>query len=333
MIARYFEQLSEEKVKCLLCPRNCIIKNGETGNCRIRRNIGGSLTAEAYNLFSSVSFDPIEKKPLYHYFPGRTILSVGSVGCNLHCQWCQNCEISQSGVMEYDRLISYTPEKLLELAKRDSQNIGIAYTYNEPTINFESNIEIAELFKKNELKNVLVTNGYISREPLAEYLEYIDAFNIDIKAFDNDIHIKYTGAKLKPVLDNSITIKESGKHLELTCLIVPGVSDNNDKFEKLVGWISTELGRNIPLHISRYFPRYRYSAGATPESKLEEFCTIAASKLDFVYAGNMHSAIFENTICPVCKATVIRRKGYYAQILADKYDGKCTVCGAKIFVV
>jgi pyruvate formate lyase activating enzyme len=332
MIASYFEKLSDQKVRCLLCPRYCELKNGDTGYCRVRKNVDGNLKAETYRMFTSVSFDPIEKKPLYHFYPGRTILSVGSVGCNMHCMWCQNFEISQTGIKESARLVSYSPEHLLELAGSDPQNIGIAFTYNEPTINFETVIGTAGLFKLNGYKNVLVTNGYVSAGPLAEYIKYINAFNVDVKAFDKHIHLKYTGAKLEPVLENLIAIKKSGRHLELTCLIVPGVNDDKNKFNEFLDWVCNNLGNNVPLHLSRYFPRYKFTSSATPEPVLEEFCETASAKIKYVYAGNMHSNYFENTLCPECQTVIIRRMGYNSQVLELAKEGKCCVCGTKIFV-
>lgn len=332
MIQHYFEILGDKKVKCTLCPRNCILKDGVAGYCRIRRNRGGTIINESYRLYSGISFDPIEKKPLYHFFPGRTILSVGSVGCNMRCRWCQNFEISQTCVAETSRLVYYTPDQLLELALRDSNNIGIAFTYNEPTINIESIIEAAENFKLSGLKTVLVTNGYVSPKPLKEYLDLIDAFNVDVKAFDEPTHIKYTGAKLQPVMDNLIEIKKSGKHLELTCLIVPGISDNNTKFQSFISWIVDNLGDDIPLHLSRYYPKYKLETAATSENLIVEFCTHASAKLKFVYAGNVHSLNFENTKCPQCQTLIIQRNGYYSKVLNHIKDGKCSVCGSKIFV-
>jgi pyruvate formate lyase activating enzyme len=331
MATSYFEKLSGKNVVCHLCPRECELKRGATGYCRVRTNIDGELVNEAQRLFSGIGFDPVEKKPLYHFYPGKAILSVGGIGCNMHCQWCQNCEISQAGISGSERLASYTPQQLLDLATRNDQNIGIAFTYNEPTINFETYIEIAELFKRNNYKCVLVTNGYISKEPLAEYLKYIDAFNVDVKAFDADIHKRYTGARLEPILENLETILHSGKHLELTYLIVPGVNSDIAVFCEFIEWVASHLGAIVPLHISRYFPRYKFTAEATPESVLEEFCLAARKKLDYVYAGNTHLSDFENTICPTCKTLIVKRRGFYSQIEEQSTNGNCSVCGTKIF--
>ena len=331
MTVKYFQQLSDEKVKCGICPQNCVLKPGNVGSCKVRRNVAGEIQNETYQLYSGISYDPIEKKPLYHFYPGSIILSVGSVGCNMHCQWCQNCEISQQGIEGSSKLVKYTPENLLHVALQKDNNIGIAYTYNEPGINFETVIEVSELFMQNDLKNVMVTNGYVSKEPISEYLKTIDAFNVDIKAFEESAHHKYTGAKLKPVLENLILIKTAEKHLELTFLIVPGVNDNPRHFKKFIKWMSSELGMDVPLHISRYFPRYKYDNSPTSESVLEKFCNMASEKLNYVYAGNISLKNFEQTLCPSCHSVVIWRRGYYAKIEEHSKGGRCGNCGTKIF--
>jgi pyruvate formate lyase activating enzyme len=324
--------LEEGKVKCLLCPHLCKIKNGEAGYCRIRRNKAGKIVNEAYRMYSGVSFDPIEKKPLYHFYPGSKILSVGSVGCNMRCQWCQNCEISQTGIEGSRQLVKLTPEDLLKMAREDSRNIGIAYTYNEPTINFESIIEVGELFHSVGLKNVFVSNAYINEEAPTEYLKFADAFNIDSKAFDKSIHQKYTGAKLEPILSNCIKIKKSGCHLELTFLLVPEVNDSVVSFVSFINWISIELGTDTILHISRYFPRYNFSKPATSPQLLEKFYTLASEKLQFVYPGNYNSEGQEATKCPSCGETVIVRRGYTAEIIQGSIGGNCWNCNTKVFV-
>jgi pyruvate formate lyase activating enzyme len=332
MIDSYSVQLDESKTSCLLCPRKCIISSGEAGFCRIRINREGKIINEAYRLYSGVSFDPIEKKPLYHYYPGSTILSVGSVGCNMHCQWCQNCEISQTGITGSRELLKLSPNDLLKMAFRDSRNIGIAYTYNEPTINFETIIEVGPLFRQEGLKNVFVTNAFISDAVLMEYLKFADAFNVDVKVFDKKTHIKFTGATLEPILSNLIAIKTAGCHLELTYLLIPEVNDDVESFKEFINWINIKLGLDTVFHISRYFPRYNFSNPPTSHDLLEKFYAIAHEKLNFVYIGNylMHES--ENTYCPACGELLIIRRGYSTEIIKGYNAGICTKCDSKVFV-
>jgi pyruvate formate lyase activating enzyme len=332
MEALYYTALPNNKVQCTLCPHQCTLKTGQAGICRVRRNVSGKLIAETYEAFSTINFDPIEKKPLYHFFPGKEILSIGSLGCNMHCSWCQNCDISQKGIDERYSVKNFSSEDILSIAKGRENNIGIAFTYNEPGIAFETNIKIARLFREKALKNLMVTNGYISNDALKEYLKYIDAINLDIKAFEFDIHKKYTGANLQIVLDNAKTIFESGVHLEITFLVVPGVNDNEIIFENFIAWISEELSREVPLHISRFFPHSKYQVSPTIPEKLEHFSQIASKKLDYVYTGNILASKYQHTRCPVCSIDIIYRTGYVVHINKTVSAGRCTGCGKKIFI-
>lgn len=285
--AKYFNLLSDKAVQCKLCPHNCIIKNGNKGVCLVRTNIDGILYADNYAKIIALNLDPIEKKPLYNFYPGSKILSVGSNGCNLKCSFCQNYDISQSGIDFNNSYINFTPEQLVDFALKKSNNIGIAYTYNEPTIWFEFVLDTAKIANKKGLKNVMVTNGYINQEPLNELIYYIDAFNVDIKGFNNNFYKKNTGAKLEPVLNTIKNIYKSGKHLELTNLVVTGLNDNIEEFEKMVEWIKNNTSCNTPLHISRYFPHFKYNAAPTPKAVINDFLRIATKHLTYVYAGNI----------------------------------------------
>lgn len=331
MEAAFYNKLENNKVQCFLCPHNCIIAEGRRGVCKVRRNNNGELIAETYQKYSAVGFDPIEKKPLYHFHPGKEILSLGSVGCNMSCKWCQNCEISQVGVDGSRELIELSSEKVIQMAMQRPNNIGLAFTYNEPGISYETVIETASLSKKNNLKNVLVSNGYIGEKALSNYLEIIDAFNIDIKAFENDIYKQYTNAPLQPVLNNLKKINKKGRHLELTYLLVPGVNDNFKKFGELINWIYENLGPETVLHISRYFPRFKFSVRATPTNIIEKFADLAAQKLYFVYAGNYSSTKYSHTYCPHCSTIVIQRMGYSTSIVGET-DGNCPQCNRAVFV-
>ncbi len=279
--ALYYEKLSQGRVHCHLCPYECQIPPGGKGACRVRQNKDGALYSLVYGKTSSIALDPIEKKPLYHYHPGEKILSLGTRGCNLHCDFCQNWHISQEvdGSME-----NITCEEVVERAKALG-SFGIAYTYNEPFIWYEFVLDTAKLAKAKGLKNVLVTNGFVNRGPLEGILPYTDAMNIDLKAFDEDFYIKVCKGRLKPVLD---VIKMSAKacHVELTNLIIPTLNDSEVTIRKMVDWIYENLGPEVPLHLSRYFPCYNMDLPPTPIETLKRAKRIAKEKLKYVYIGN-----------------------------------------------
>ncbi|HON55491.1 MAG TPA: AmmeMemoRadiSam system radical SAM enzyme, partial [bacterium] len=263
---KYFEIISNDFIECRICPNNCKIKNGRSGFCGTRENQTGKLFLKTYGKISGAAFDPIEKKPLYHFYPNREILSIGSVGCNLKCIFCQNSDISQE--YNFDYLYSAPSEQLLELSQKNKNNIGIAFTYNEPLINFEFVLDTAKYFIEHNQKTVIVSNGLINDEPLRELLPYLSAANIDLKG-DNDFYKKncYAGS-----FDNVLSIIEkiykSGKIVEVTNLVVSGLNDNIQSIKKIVDAVS-EISADIPLHFSRYFPRYKYSAPATDIAILE----------------------------------------------------------------
>ncbi len=280
--AMYYEKLDGKRVKCHLCPYNCAIADGGNGACGVRVNKEGTLFSEVYGKTTGISLDPIEKKPLYHYHPGEQILSLGTKGCNFHCTFCQNWHISQ----ELDAPTqSITPEEVVEKAKA-LKSFGIAYTYNEPFIWYEFVLETAKLARARGLENVLVTNGYVNMDPLEGMLPYINAMNIDLKSFDEDFYIKICKGALKPVLD---VIKTSARscHVELTNLIIPTLNDSEESIGKMVDWIYTNLGPEVPLHLSRYFPCYAMSIPATSAETLKRAERIAKKKLKYVYLGNV----------------------------------------------
>lgn len=329
--ALYYKKLKDNKVSCHLCPQECIISVDKAGSCRARRNSNRTLVAENYGLLSSVGFDPIEKKPLYHYYPGKQILSIGTVGCNLSCNFCQNCEISQSGVKDAHFLKEYTEDRLLAMAHSRASNIGIAFTYNEPTVFFEFMMDVARLMQKEGMKNVIVSNGYINPGPLKELMNVIDACNIDLKAFTEKFYREQTSSSLKPVLDTLKYIKSRGKHLEVTNLLIPTLNDDVKVFREMVNWIATELGADTVFHISKYFPRYKAKQPSTPDSLLEKFYNIAREELQYVYIGNSCFHVGHNTYCPGCEVKVTDRRGYETEILHIDKEGKCTGCGQEIY--
>lgn len=333
MEARFYIQKAENTVACMLCPHNCVIKEGKKGICNVRRNVKGKLMAETYQHYSAMSFDPIEKKPLYHFYPGKEILSLGSVGCNMRCLWCQNADISQTGIEGRIDLTVFSPERIMEIAQQREKNIGVAYTYNEPSIQIETITEVAEAIKGTGMKNVMVSNGYISEEPLQTYLPLIDAFNIDVKNFEEKTHKKTTGASLKPVLDNLVRINNAEKHLELTYLLVPEVNSKMSTFKSFVQWVSDHLGANTVLHLSRYFPRYKATQSATSVQLLEDYADMASEQLNHVYAGNYNSRLHQHTLCPKCKTILIYRLGYQIDCTKGLQHGRCAICGENVLVM
>jgi pyruvate formate lyase activating enzyme len=325
--ALFYSVGTENRVHCTLCPHNCVIKPGRRGLCRVRRNESGKLISENYSQVSSVGFDPIEKKPLYHFHPGQIIFSVGSIGCNLHCQFCQNWEISQSSCEDFPYRHTISPEKIIEMAMDRSGNIGIAYTYNEPGIWYEYMLDIAGIARDRGLKNVMVSNGFINPEPLSQLIPLMDAFSIDLKAFTENFYRKLTHSHLQPVLESLKQIKASGRHLEITNLVITNQNDNPAEFSAMIDWIADELGKETVLHISRYYPTYRLNDPATSEKTLFDFYEIASRKLDHVFLGNLRSNRGQDTTCPQCKTVVILRSGYSTRIVGLNEQGHCRKCG------
>ena len=280
--ALFYERLPDNKVRCLLCPQTCIILPDKTGFCRVRQNKEGTLYSLIYAKITSLALDPIEKKPLYHYHPGEYIISIGTRGCNLACSFCQNWSISQVNDAPVEEMSS---EQIIQQAER-YKSFGIAYTYNEPFIWYEFVLDTAILAKKKGVENVLVTNGYINPEPLSKLLPYINAMNIDLKSIENEFYQKFCKGQLEPVL---ATIKRAHKtcHIELTNLIIPGLNDKEENFIKLVDWVYENLGPEVPLHFSRYFPCYKMDLPPTPIARLRRAEEIAREKLRYVYLGNV----------------------------------------------
>jgi len=330
MKARWYESYTDGTLKCLLCPHSCVLKPGQSGRCRVRSNLGGTLFAGTWGLLSALHMDPVEKKPLYHFYPGKEILSAGSVGCNLRCRFCQNCEISQAGLNESPGLQPATAEKLVSLASSAENNIGIAFTYNEPAIWFEFVAEVASASRLAGLKNVMVTNGYINQEPLKELIGLIDAFSVDLKGFTDDFYRNITHAGLAPVLDTLRTIAASGRHLEVVNLVIPGLNDDEATFRKMVAWIRENLGEKTVLHLSAYYPRYLSKEPPTPPQTLIRLSEIAREDLAYVYAGNL-AGYRNDTRCHHCNTLLISRSGYHVEKRNVSSEGVCLGCGTRVF--
>lgn len=324
--ALYYEKLEDGKVHCLLCPQDCVIAEGRKGTCKVRTNIGGVLYSDIYNRVMARSMDPIEKKPLYHFHPGAPIYSIGTRGCNQSCDFCQNWHMLQPDAP--------TSELTVDDAVKEAEarrSIGIAYTYNEPTIWYEFVLDCSRLARERGMVNVLVTNGSINPEPFSELAPFVDAMNIDVKSMEPEFYRKICKSKLEPVLATCRAAREAGIHVEITNLVIPTLNDSDGHFEKLTDFVAG-LGPEVPLHFSAYFPSYKMTIEPTPLSTLLRAWEIAARKLHYVYLGNVAVSDGSNTLCPQCGNLLIARRGYTVALAGIK-DGKCGNCGRKVDVV
>lgn len=318
-------ELHEQGVICTLCPKGCIIQEGRSGFCRVRTNMGNKLYAENYAGCSSCALDAIEKKPLYHFYPGSSILSLGTWGCNFSCTFCQNWQIAQ----QRPDITELLPAKAVEIAKqyKEKGNIGIAYTYSEPGVWYEYVLETAKLAHEAGLKNVLVTNGFINPKPLHELLPYIDAMNIDVKAFHKDFYQTVCAGGLEAVKE-TVELAVRTCHVEITTLLIPGMNDNEKEISNMAEWLA-KLNPNIPLHFSRYFPNYKMQAPPTPRIIMDTAKKLAEQYLNYVYLGNL-SGTECNTYCPQCDQLVIDRITLQ-NYLQDK--NRCPQCGHIINII
>ncbi len=329
-LARHWKKLEDNKVQCLLCPHKCILREGQFGVCRVRRNIDGKLYTLNYGSVSSMAVDPIEKKPLFHFKPTSEVLSLATVGCNMRCKHCQNWEISQVG-MEFPYIREMSPEDVMRIARNYE---GVAWTYNEPIIWHEFTVDTSKLLKKEGLYTVYVTNGFIEEEPFKEIGKYLDAMNVDIKAFREEFYRKITGARLEPVLKTVEMAYKMGIHVELTYLIIPTLNDSEEEIRKFVQWVY-ELSPEIPVHFSRFFPMYKLTdKPPTPLKTLHTAYDIAKKMgLEYIYLGNTWEPEYESTYCPNCGNLLIKRVYYNTYIKGLTKDGKCKRCGRKINVI
>jgi pyruvate formate lyase activating enzyme len=302
---------------------------GESGECRIRMNLDDRLVALTYGHPCSVHVDPVEKKPLFHFLPGTRILSMATVGCNLHCKNCQNWEISQQDPERSSAY--YLPPEDIPRVTREQQCRAVAYTYTDPIVYYEYTLESARRVREAGLKNVLVTAGYINQVPWKELCRHVDAANIDLKAFSDDFYRDICDATLQPVLDALATAREMGVMVEVTNLLIPTLNDSDGDIRNLCQWIRTNMGAETPLHFSRFFPHYRMrNLPPTPKETLHRAQQIAkAEGLQYVYLGNFLDPDAENTYCPSCSELLIRRKRY---LIRENHvtNGKCPSCGKEI---
>jgi len=326
---KWFRRESDGGYSCTLCPRACSFRPREDalGFCGVRGLCGGEPCIPGYGRCVSLSMDPIEKKPLYHFLPGSTILSTGPAGCNLSCDFCQNWTISQERNVPA-RYVS--PEDLAQLAMSRG-SCGVAFTYTEPTIWFEYIADTAPLVRDKGGATVMVSNGEINPRPLKELLEVTDAWNVDLKSWSEEFYREHCGGDRNTVLDTISTLAASRCHLEITFLIIPGENDDPEEWKEMAGWIADNCGPDTVLHISRYFPGYRLKNPPTPRKTMQHALRVFSKKLNFVYPGNI-AGLPSHTVCPDCGAECISRNGYLSK--SEGIDrGECSSCGRELGIV
>lgn len=327
--ARYYKKLDGGGIECGICPRHCRVTDLERGYCGVRENHGDVYHTLVYGLPCALNIDPIEKKPLFHFYPGTTALSLATAGCNVNCKFCQNWDISQSRPEQTDNF-DLSPKALVDICARRGVPT-IAYTYSEPVVFYEYMYDTAELGRKESVKSVMITGGYIDEEPLRVLLTQLDAVKVDLKAIREDYYRDVVDGELKPILDRLIQIKESGVWLEIVYLVVPTLNDTEDEFKELARWIKTYLGVDVPVHFSRFHPQYLLkNLPPTPQKTLETAHAVSrAEGLQFVYLGNLPTHPAESTYCPGCGKVLIGRRGY--RISQYNLDGnRCKYCRREI---
>lgn len=330
--AKFYLKLKNSAVQCRLCNHFCAIKNDETGTCGARKNEGGRLETLVYGRPAALQVDPIEKKPLFHFLPGSLIFSLGTYGCNFRCLNCLNYDLSQEKkIEEKNKVLPFLPpQKIVELAL-DSKCRSIAYTYNEPTIFTEYALDIMKLARAAGLKNVWVTNGFMSDESLSEILPYLDAANVDLKSNEENFYKKICGGRLAPVLKNLKTLKKTGAHLEVTSLVIPTLSVSEKNLKAIATFIKKNLGADTPWHLSRFSPGISWKLGGLKPTDMktlgQAYKIGRAAGLKYVYLGNVVDKK-ENTYCPECGSLNIERIGY--NISRADHRGRCFKCQANL---
>lgn len=327
--AKFWQGNEDGTLQCMLCPNNCRISEGNRGRCKARINRQGKLYSLVYGNLSTIAVDPIEKKPVFHVLPGSLSLSVSAAGCVLSCRYCQNWQISQATPEEVCN-ISISPQDLVKKAL-DLGCKSISYTYNEPTVFYEFMYDTAVLAKKQGLKNIMVSCGYINEAPLQELIGVIDVIKVDFKGFSEEFYQKVTRGRLEPVLNTIKTLAAAGKLMDIVCLIVPGLNDDEDECRKMFNWLAGNAGDGTSLFLSRFYPTYQLkNVAPTPVTKLEKLKKIAHEEgLKFVYIGNVPGHDAENTYCPNCNQLLIQRLGYLIRQNLIQ-DGGCSNCGERI---
>ena len=327
--AMYYEKLEEGRIECRICPRGCRVAPKERGYCGARENMDGTYMTLVYGRACSANVDPIEKKPLFHFLPGTRALSIATAGCNMECKFCQNWEISQFRP-EQVRNMNLPPEKLVSDAKKNNIE-SIAFTYTEPVIFYEYMLETAKHAKKMGVKSVMISNGYIEERPMSELCEHLSAVKIDLKAFTEKFYVEMCSGKLQPVLNTLRLLKDKKMWFELVVLIIPTLNDSEQELTRMCSWVSDELGPDVPIHFTRFYPTYKIkNLPPTPVSTLERARAVALrAGLNYAYVGNVPRHRGESTYCPNCRRALVQRIGYRIIDVAIR-EGACTFCNQPI---
>ena len=323
--ARFYEKLPYKKIKCKLCPRECVIDDRERGYCGVRENRGGVYYTLVYSRIVAANVDPIEKKPLFHFLPGAQAFSVATAGCNVNCKMCQNWDISQSRPEQVSA--TFVPPRALADAARNYRCAAVAFTYSEPVIFLEYVLDAAEAVRTAGLKSAVITGGYIQQEPLRKLCERVDAVKVDLKGYSQKFYKEVVNGELKPVLEALATMRKLGMWNEIVYLVIPTLNDSDAEFTGLARWVKAELGPDVPVHFTRFHPDYLLkNLPPTPLATLERAKSIAdAAGLHFVYIGNVPGHPAENTRCPGCQRVVVERVGYTINAIHLE-KGKCRFC-------
>ena len=327
---KYQSTLKDNKAQCLICPRKCILGESQRGFCHVRQNIGGEIILTSYGYNTGLAIDPIEKKPLYHFYPGSKTLSFGTLGCNMGCMFCQNWHISKSK-KNPENLLKISPEQIALLAKKENCK-SVAFTYNDPVIFFEYAIDTAKECHKLGIKTVAVTAGYINPGPRAEFFEHMDATNIDLKAFNNEFYKKLCLADIEPILDTIKYVKnETNCHLELTTLLIEGYNSSEKEITEECDWIVKNLGEDVPLHFSAFFPAWKLQnvPPTNPETLFKAYEIAKKAGIRYIYTGNIIDEKGSTTYCHNCKKAIIKRRGHVITEYNLKESGVCKFCGEK----
>lgn len=327
----YWHMLEDGRIQCDLCPRDCKLHEGQRGACFVRGRVDNTMVLTTYGRSSGFCIDPIEKKPLYHFYPGSRVLSFGTAGCNLACKFCQNWDISKS--RRFDKLLDQaSPEDIAQCAEKNDCK-SVAFTYNDPVIFAEYAMDVADVCHAKGIRTVAVTAGYIHAHPRRDFFAKMDAANVDLKAFTDEFYVKQTGSHLQPVLETLQYLKhETDVWLELTTLLIPGLNDSAAEISVMSDWIVKELGTDVPLHFSAFHPDYKLNDRAsTPAETLIQARKIArAAGLQHVYTGNIHNRAGDTTVCPSCGTAVIVRDWYEINEYQLTPEGRCKHCDTLI---
>ncbi len=329
--ARYWHVLEDGRIQCDLCPRDCKLHDGQRGACFVRGRVGDAMVLATYGRSSGFCVDPVEKKPLNHFYPGSSILSFGTAGCNLACKFCQNWDISKS--RSFDKLADQASPEAIARSAEELGCKSVAFTYNDPVIFAEYAMDVADVCHARDIKTVAVTAGYIHDQPRRDFFAKMDAANVDLKAFTDKFYVKQTGAHLQPVLDTLKYLKKETKvWVEITTLLIPGLNDSAQEISEMSTWIAKELGVDVPLHFSAFHPDYKMiGIPGTPTETLIQARQIALDAgLLYVYTGNIHHAEGDTTYCPSCGSVLIVRDWYEIKQYHITPDGHCPDCNIHI---